>query len=79
MTDWRNVSVVHSTRPAGSATAYHEVMTVPAQQRWASARDLVGDQSPSADDGPLTLTGEPLDTPDKVRDFLARVADSRTT
>jgi len=54
-------------------------MTVPARSTWGSARDLVGDQPPSADDVPTTLTGEPLDSADKVRDFLERLAALRSS
>lgn len=42
-------------------------------------RDLVGEEPPLFDDVPTTLHGERLDTDDKIRDFLARVADARST
>ena len=54
-------------------------MTVPAQHTWGSARALVGTLPPSADDVPTTLAGEPLDTPDKVRDLLFWLAATRNT
>jgi len=44
----------------------------------SATRELVGEQAPSEDDAPSTLTGEPLDTADKVRDFLACIADARS-
>jgi hypothetical protein len=53
-------------------------MSVPSQNTWASARDLVGEQPPSSDEVPTTLTGEHLDTADKVHDFLERLAASRS-
>jgi hypothetical protein len=53
-------------------------MNMPVQQTWGSARELVGKEPPSVDDVPTTLAGERLDTADKVRDFLARVADARS-
>jgi hypothetical protein len=71
--------VCSATRLDGPATAYHGAMTVPARSTWGSARDLVGDQPPSADDVPTTLTGEPLDSADKVRDFLERLAALRSS
>jgi len=54
-------------------------MTVPARSTWGSARDLVGDQPPPVDDVPTILAGEPLDSADKVRDFLERLAASRSS
>jgi hypothetical protein len=54
-------------------------MAVPSQNTWASARDLVGEQPPSSDEVPVALTGEPLDSADKVHEFLKRLAASRST
>ena len=46
-------------------------------KQWESARDLVGDAPATADDVPTTLAGEPLDSVDKVRDFLASLDRAR--
>ena len=46
-------------------------------KHWNSARDLVGSELPTSDDVPTTLSGEPLDTADKVRDFLSLVNAAR--
>ena len=51
--------------------------TSPAKH-WDSARDLVGSEPPTSDDVPTTLSGEPLDSADKVRDFLATLERART-
>ena len=40
-------------------------------KHWESARDLLGTEPPTLDDLPTTLAGEPLDSVDKVREFLA--------
>lgn len=45
---------------------------------WDSARDLVGSEPPTSDDLPTTLSGEPLDSADKVREFLATLERART-
>lgn len=71
--------MVSATRRDRLTTAYPRAMTVPARSTWASARDLVGDQPPSVDDLPTTLAGEPLDTADKVHDFLEKLAASRNS
>ncbi len=71
--------MVCPTRLDRLVTAYHGAMTVPARSTWGSARDLVGDQPPLDDDVPTTLAGEPLDTADKVHDFLERLAASRSS
>ena len=68
-----------ATRLHGMATPYHGAMTVPARSTWGSARDLVGGQPPSVDDVPTTLAGEPLDSADKVHDFLEQLAASRSS
>jgi len=47
-------------------------------KHWDSARDLVGSEPPTSDDVPTTLSGEPLDSADKVRDFLATLERART-
>ncbi len=46
-------------------------------KHWDSAVDLVGSELPTSDDVPTTLSGEPLDTADKVRDFLLSVNAAR--
>ena len=43
-----------------------------------SARDLVGGEPPTSDDVPTTLSGELLDSADKVREFLATLERART-
>lgn len=43
-------------------------------KRWDSARDLFGDTPPTEDDVPVTRDGRRLDTPDKVRAFLADIS-----
>ena len=47
-------------------------------KRWDSARDLVGGEPPTSDDVPTTLSGELLDSADKVREFLATLERART-
>lgn len=47
-------------------------------KHWDSARDLVGSEPPTSDDVPTTLSGEPLDSADKVREFLASLERART-
>ncbi len=47
-------------------------------KHWDSARDLVGSDPPTSDDLPTTLAGEPLDSADKVREFLANLDRART-
>ena len=47
-------------------------------KHWDSARDLVGSEPPTSDAVPTTLSGEPLDSADKVRDFLATLERART-
>lgn len=46
-------------------------------KHWDSARDLVGSDPPTSDDLPTTLAGEPLDSVDKVREFLANLDRAR--
>lgn len=46
-------------------------------KHWDSARELVGSEPPTSDDVPTTLSGEPLDTAEKVRDFLVSVNAAR--
>ena len=48
-------------------------------KHWDSARDLVGSEPPTSDDVPTTLSGEPLDSADKVREFLATLERARTS
>ena len=47
-------------------------------KHWDSARDLVGSEPPTSDDLPTTLAGEPLDSVDKVREFLVNLDRART-
>lgn len=47
-------------------------------KRWDSARDLVGSELPTPDDVPTTLAGEPLDSAEKIRDYLARLDRARS-
>ena len=47
-------------------------------KHWDSARDLVGSEPPTSDDVPTTRSGEPLDSADKVREFLATLERART-
>lgn len=47
-------------------------------KHWDSARELVGRDLPTSDDVPTTLSGEPLDTAEKVRDFLVSLNAART-
>ena len=47
-------------------------------KHWDSARELVGRDMPTPDDVPTTLSGEPLDTAEKVRDFLVPLNAART-
>lgn len=42
-----------------------------------SARELAGDRAPTADDVPITRDGRRLDTPDKVRAFIAQINADR--
>jgi hypothetical protein len=52
--------------------------TTPTTTSWPSAGDLVGIDQPSDDDVPTTLSGEPLDTAQKLRTFLEKLnADSK--
>jgi hypothetical protein len=52
--------------------------TGPNRPDWTSARELVGDVPRTDDDVPLTLTGERLDTPAKLRAFLEELNAGRT-
>jgi hypothetical protein len=47
-------------------------------KHWDSARDLVGSEPPTPDDFPTTLAGEPLDSVEKVREYLARLDRARS-
>ena len=47
------------------------------KKQWASARELVGTEPPTADDVPITLDGERLDSPEKVRAFLDQLNAAR--
>lgn len=47
-------------------------------KHWDSARELVGGEPPTSDDVPTTLSGEPLDSAEKVREFLAGLDGART-
>lgn len=47
-------------------------------KHWDSARDLVGSEPPTSDDLPTTPEGEPLDSADKVREFLANLDRAST-
>ena len=40
-------------------------------RHWNSARELVGNVPPTPDDVSTTLAGEPLDSAEKVREFLS--------
>ncbi|MFM7095574.1 MAG: hypothetical protein ACKOYL_13630 [Actinomycetota bacterium] len=40
------------------------------KRHWDSAKELVGTEPPTADDVPITLDGERLDSPEKVREFI---------
>lgn len=53
------------------------VKDTPAVKHWDSARDLVGSDPPTSDDLPTTPAGEPLDSVDKVREFLANLDRAR--
>jgi len=46
--------------------------------RCESARELAGDRAPTADDVPITRDGRRLDTPEKVRAFIAQINADRT-
>ena len=54
------------------------VKHAPPAKHWDSARDLVGSEPPTSDDVPTTLSGEPLDSADKVREFLASLERARS-
>jgi hypothetical protein len=45
--------------------------------RCASARELAGDEQPTADDVPITRDGRRLDTPAKVIAFLEQINAER--
>ena len=45
---------------------------------WKSARELLGTAPPTADDLPLTLQGEPLDSADKLQQFLGDLNAAHT-
>lgn len=45
--------------------------------RCDSARELAGDRAPTADDVPIARDGRRLDTPDKVRAFIAEINAER--
>ena len=47
-------------------------------KHWDCAAGLLGARLPTLDDVSTTLSGEPLDTADKVRDFLAAFNADRT-
>lgn len=47
------------------------------KRHWASARELVGTEAPTVDDVPITLDGERLDSPEKVRAFLDQLNAAR--
>jgi len=40
------------------------------KRHWDSANELVGVEPPTADDVPITLDGDRLDSPEKVRKFV---------
>jgi len=44
---------------------------------WTSARELVGNVPPTDDDCPISLTGERLDTAEKLRRYLDELNSSR--
>lgn len=50
---------------------------VSSPKHWDSARQLVSNEPPTPDDVPTTLSGEPLDTEGKIREFLASVSAAR--
>lgn len=47
-------------------------------KHWESARELVSSEPPTPDDIPTTLLGEPLDSAEKVLEFLASLNSART-
>jgi len=53
------------------------VEQVPSVKHWDSARQLVSSEPPTPDDVPTTLSGEPLETEGKIREFLASVNAAR--
>jgi hypothetical protein len=55
-----------------------DVKGTPSAKHWDSARELVGRNLPTSDDVPTTFSGEPLDTAEKVRDFLVSLDAART-
>lgn len=54
------------------------VEQAPSVKHWDSARQLLSSELPTSDDVPTTLSGEPLDSADKVREFLAILERART-
>lgn len=56
------------TRDGGSLFNQERVS---APKHWDSARELVSSEPPTPDDIPTTLLGEPLDSAEKVLEFLA--------
>ena len=78
-------SVVSATRGVamegripGRRGSIVDVKHASSAQHWDSARDLVGSEPPTSDDVPTTLSGEPLDSADKAREFLATLERART-
>ena len=63
--------------PGGRASIV-DVKATPSAKHWDSARELVGGEPPTSDDVPTTLSGEPLDSAEKVREFLAGLDGART-
>lgn len=61
----------------GSRGSVVDVSGTSSAKQWDSAVDLLGNEPPTSDDVPTTLSGEPLDTADKVRDFLTNLNRAR--
>ncbi len=49
----------------------------PSIRHWQSARDLLVRMPPSDDDIPITASGEPLDSSEKVRQFVEQLNAGR--
>ena len=55
---------------SGGRGSVVDVKGTSSAKHWDSARELVGRDLPTSDDVPTTLSVEPLDTAEKIRDFL---------
>ena len=71
---WGDLRAAHRVGCGGTLVGVKDTAAV---KHWASARDLVGSDPPTSDDLPTTLAGEPLDSADKVRQFLANLDRAR--